>query len=387
MAERPKAERVDCVVIGAGVIGLAAARHLARAGREVVIVEAGPAFGTETSSRNSEVVHAGLYYPPGSLKASLCRSGRDMLYAYLAEHGIEHLRCGKLIVASEEVEIPALRALEARAKANGVEDVRMLDAGAARAMEPELRCVAALASPSTGILDSHGYMLSLLGDAEAAGAVLALNSPVVGGTVGDEGTRLEVGGAAPMTLEARTVVNAAGLGAHALAASLAGFPAEHIPRLWYAKGSYFALNQRPPFTRLVYPLPDQAGLGVHYTRDLAGSGRFGPDVEWIERIDYALDPGRCERFYAAVRRYWPGLRDGALAPDYAGIRPKLVPAGKPAGDFLIQGPEAHRVPGLVNLFGIESPGLTASLAIAEAVGERLNAAGVDPAHHPKEPHM
>ncbi len=369
------AERVECVVIGAGVIGLAVARHLARAGREVVIVEAASAFGTETSARNSEVVHAGLYYAPGSLKAALCRSGRDELYAYLAERGIEHRRCGKLIVAAKEDEVPALRALAARARANGVEDVRMLDGPAARRMEPELRCAAALLSPSTGILDSHGYMLSLLAEAEAAGAVLGLNSPVAGGAVAEDGIRLKVGGAAPMTLAARMVVNAAGLRAHAVAAALAGFPKGHIPQLWYAKGNYFALHQRPPFTMLVYPLPDQAGLGVHYTRDLSGAGRFGPDVEWIERIDYAVDPARCERFYAAVRRYWPGLRDGALAPDYAGIRPKLAPVGAQAADFLIQGPEAHGVPGLVNLFGIESPGLTASLAVAEAVGERLGVPG------------
>lgn len=364
-------ERVDCVVIGAGVIGLAVARHLARSGREVVIVEAAGAFGTETSARNSEVIHAGLYYAEASLKAALCRAGRDRLYAYLAEHGVEHLRCGKLLVATDEAEVPALRALEARARANGVDDVRMLDAASARAMEPELRCVAALLSPSTGILDSHGYMLSLLGEAEAAGAVLALNSPALGGKIGEDGVLLAIGGGAPVRLICRSVVNAAGLGAQAVAHGLAGFPGGCIPPLVLAKGNYFALNQRPPFSRLVYPLPDGAGLGVHYTRDLAGAGRFGPDVEWIERIDYAVDPARGECFYAAVRRYWPGLADGALAPDYAGIRPKIVAAGAPAADFLVQGPEVHGVPGLVNLFGIESPGLTASLAIAEAVGARL----------------
>lgn len=365
------AEEVDCVVVGAGVIGLAVARHLALAGREVVIVEAAQAFGTETSSRNSEVIHAGLYYPQNSLKARLCLAGREKLYAYLAEHGVEHLRCGKLIVAVDDEEIPALRALEACARSNGVDDVRFLDAAAASGLEPELRCKAALLSPATGILDSHGYMLALLGEAEDAGAVLAVGSPVTGGALDDSRVHLSIGGAAPMELTCRAVVNAAGLGAHGVAAALEGFPEDLLPPRALAKGNYFALSQRPPFSRLVYPLPEAAGLGVHYTRDLGGAGRFGPDVEWIDRIDYSVDPARCERFYAAVRRYWPGLRDGALVPAYAGIRPKISAPGAPAADFLIQGPEAHGVPGLVNLFGFESPGLTASLAIAEAVGERL----------------
>lgn len=368
------AEEVDCVVVGAGVIGLAVARHLALAGREVIIVEAAQAFGTETSSRNSEVIHAGLYYPHNSLKARLCLAGRERLYAYLAEHGVEHERCGKLIVAVDDEEIAALRALAARAEANGVDDVRLLAAAAARDLEPELSCRAALLSPATGILDSHGYMLALLGEAEGAGAVLAVGSPVVGGRVDDDGLRLGIGGEAPLELTCRLVVNAAGLGAHSVAAALEGFPNDRLPPRGLAKGNYFALAQRPPFTRLVYPLPEAAGLGVHYTRDLAGAGRFGPDVEWIDRIDYSVDPARCERFYAAVRRYWPGLRDGALVPAYAGIRPKISAPGAPAADFLIQGPEAHGVPGLVNLFGFESPGLTASLAIADAVGERLGCA-------------
>jgi L-2-hydroxyglutarate oxidase LhgO len=268
-----------------------------------------------------------------------------------------------------------LRALEARARNNGVDQVRFLDALTARDLEPEPRCRAALLSPATGILDSHGYMLALLGEAEAAGAALALNSPVVGGCLDENGVLLTIGGEAPLTLACRLVVNAAGLGAHAVAAGLAGFPKQHVPPRALAKGNYFALAQRPPFARLVYPLPEAAGLGVHYTRDLAGAGRFGPDVEWIDRIDYSVDPARCERFYEAVRRYWPGLRDGALVPAYAGIRPKISPPGAPAADFLIQGPEAHGVPGLVNLFGFESPGLTASLAIAQSVAERL---GISP---------
>jgi len=366
-------ERVDCIVIGAGVIGLAIARRLARAGREVIIVEAGKAFGSEISSRNSEVIHAGIYYPARSLKGQLCRSGRDRLYGYLREHGVAHERCGKLIVATSESELPALRALEALARSNGVEDTRWLDAASARAMEPALNCVAALHSPSTGILDSHGFMLSLLGEAEAAGAVLALASPVVAGSICDDGIHLRIGGTAPLDVLASTVVNAAGLGAQVVTAALAGFPGTHIPPLYYAKGSYFALGQRPPFTALVYPLPNEAGLGVHYTRDLAGAGRFGPDVEWVDAPAYDVEAARCATFYAAIRRYWPALEDGALTPAYAGIRPKIAPPGAPAADFVIQGPEVHGVPGLVNLFGIESPGLTSSLAIAERVAAELGA--------------
>jgi L-2-hydroxyglutarate oxidase LhgO len=365
------AERIDCVVIGAGVIGLAVARRLALAGREVIIVEAAGTFGSETSARNSEVIHAGIYYPAASLKARLCRSGRDRLYAYLAAHGIAHARCGKLIVAAGADEIPALRALEAQARANRVEDIRWLDRAAAQAMEPALHCQAALLSPSTGILDSHGFMLNLLGEAEAAGAVLALASPVRGGAIADDGVHLAVGGAQPVDLVSTLVVNAAGLGAHAMAGAIAGFPKACVPPLYYAKGNYFALAQRAPFTHLVYPLPDAAGLGVHYTRDLIGAGRFGPDAEWVDHVDYAVDPERAARFYAAIRRYWPDLRDATLAPAYAGIRPKIHPPGAPAADFVIQGPEAHGITGLVNLFGIESPGLTAALAIAEEVAARL----------------
>ncbi|MBL8660521.1 MAG: NAD(P)/FAD-dependent oxidoreductase [Rhodospirillales bacterium] len=364
-------EQVECVVVGAGVIGLAVARRLARAGFEVIVVEACNTFGSGISARNSEVIHAGIYYPAGSLKARLCRTGRDRLYDYLEQRGIAHARCGKLIVAVGETELAALRALEDRARRNGVEDLRWLDAAAAKAMEPALHCVAALYSPSTGILDSHGFMLSLLGEAEAAGAALALASTVVGGAVSDSGIRLSVDGAEPMDIAASVVVNAAGLGAQAVAAAIAGFPAEHVPPLYYAKGNYFALAQRPPFASLVYPLPDEAGLGVHYTRDLAGAGRFGPDVEWLDRLDFDVDAARADRFYSAIRRYWPELRDGALSPAYAGIRPKIVAPGAPAADFLIQGPETHRIPGLVNLFGIESPGLTAAFAVADEVAARL----------------
>lgn len=364
----------ECVVVGAGVVGLAVARALARAGREVVILEAGPAIGTGISSRNSEVIHAGLYYPTGSAKARLCVAGRRMLYDYCAGHGVPHRRCGKLVVAVDEAQRPALEALHARARANGVEDLRLLDGAEARALEPELTCVAALHSPVTGIVDSHQLMLSLLGEAEAAGAMLALNSPVRGGRATGEGILLDVGGEEPARLSCRMLVNAAGLGAVALAAGLEGFPAARRPAFRMAKGNYFSLAGRCPFHRLIYPLPEPGGLGVHLTLDLGGQGRFGPDVEWIEREDYDVDPARADRFADSIRRWWPGLPADALQPAYAGIRPKLHGPGEEAADFVIQGPAEHGVPGLVNLFGIESPGLTACLAIADAVAARLAAA-------------
>ncbi len=361
---------VDTAVVGAGVVGLAAARALARRGREVVILEAADAIGTGISSRNSEVIHGGLYYEPGSRKAALCVKGRRLLYAYCAEHGIPHRRCGKLVVAAE-AQRPALEALHARATANGVEGLALLDGAAARALEPEIACAAALWSPETGIVDSHQLMLSLLGEAEAAGAVLALNSPVPGGAVAQGGIVLDVGGAEPARLRCRAVVNAAGLGAVRLASALEGFPAASLPAFGLAKGNYFSLAGRCPFRHLIYPLPEPGGLGVHLTLDLGGQGRFGPDVEWVTTEDYAVDAGRAGRFAAAVRQWWPGLPADALQPAYAGIRPKLHGPGEPAADFLIQGPGAHGVAGLVNLFGIESPGLTASLAIAEAVADGL----------------
>jgi L-2-hydroxyglutarate oxidase LhgO len=364
-------ETVDCVVIGAGVVGLAVARALAIAGREVIVVEAAEGIGTETSSRNSEVIHAGIYYPKGSLMARTCVAGRRMLYAYCAERGVPHLNCGKLIVATDEAESARLAEIKGRAEANGVEGMRLLGAAEAMAMEPNLRCTAALLSPSTGIVDSHSYMLALQGDAEAHGAMFAFNSPVTRGRVVDGGVEIEVGGTEPMTLRCRLLVNSAGLHAPTLARKIAGMPSDRVPTAYYAKGNYFTLTGRSPFSRLIYPVPVPGGLGVHITVDMGGQAKFGPDVEWIDSIeggiDYTVDPHRADKFYAAVRRYWPGLEDGALQPGYAGIRPKTVPQGAPAQDFVIQGPAEHGVPGLINLFGIESPGLTASLALAGQV--------------------
>lgn len=364
-------ETVDAVVIGAGVVGLAAARALAEAGREVLILEAAEAIGTGTSARNSEVIHAGLYYPPGSLKGRLCVAGRDALYAYCAGRGVAHRRCGKLIVATDEAQVGALHDIERAARGNGVRDLRWLEADAIGAMEPALRAVKALHSPSTGIVDSHGLMLALLADAEARGAVLALRSPVRAGRCREDGIELEVGGDEPMQLRARAVVNSAGLDAQAVAASLEGMPPSAIPRRHLARGHYFTLSGRSPFAHLIYPVPEPGGLGVHATLDLGGQVKFGPDVEWIDAIDYHVDPARAARFVAAVRRYWPGLPDDALQPGYAGIRPKLSGPGAPAADFRVDGPAVHGVPGLVHLYGIESPGLTACLALARLVLERL----------------
>lgn len=360
-------EQVDCVVVGAGVVGLAVARALALRGREVLILEQHGSIGSETSARNSEVIHAGLYYPTGSLKARLCVSGRQQLYAYLEERGLPHRRCGKLLVATADEQRGALASLQTQALANGVDDLQPLDAAAARALEPALACVAALWSPSTGIVDTHALMLSYLGDAENAGATLALHSPVERAALRPGGIELQVGGADPMTLHARCVVNAAGLHAQALAQRFDGLAPQQVPPRFLAKGSYFTLAGRSPFSRLIYPMPDAAGLGVHLTLDLGGQARFGPDVEWVDQLDYTVDPRRGDSFYAAVRAYWPGLADGALQPGYAGIRPKAVGPGAAAADFLIEGPARHGVPGLVNLFAIESPGLTASLAIGEQV--------------------
>ena len=357
----------DAVVIGAGAVGLATARALALKGREVLVLEKERWIGSHTSSRNSEVIHAGLYYPEGSLKARFCVAGRDRLYAYCAERGVPYSRLGKLIVACRDEEIPALGGIRRKAAANGVTNLEPVDAATAREMEPALACVAALHSPSTGIVDSHGLMLAYQADAEAAGAMVVLRTPVLGGRLGGRGFLLEVGGDEPMSLECSLLVNSAGLWAPALARRIAGIPPAGIPHDYFCRGVYFTLSGRAPFRRLIYPVPEAAGLGTHLTLDLAGQARFGPDVEWIDGVDYTVDPRRGDRFYAAIRTYWPGLKDGALQPGYAGIRPKISGPGEPAADFLVQGPVAHGVPGLVNLYGIESPGLTASLAIADHV--------------------
>jgi L-2-hydroxyglutarate oxidase LhgO len=360
------ADTVDCVVIGAGVVGLAVARRMAQRGLETLLLETEAEIGSGTSSRNSEVIHAGIYYPAGSLKAQLCRTGHKLLYEFCHDRGVEYRRCGKLIVAASEHERAALERITAAARANDVNDLVWLTRAEARAREPELECRFALHSPSTGIVDSHAFMLALLGDLEAAGGVLALRSAVSGGVCGSSGIRLRI--ADDSELQARIVVNCAGLQAQAVAGALDGLAPGAIPPLYLAKGNYYVLRGKCPFSHLIYPAPEAAGLGTHLTLDLSGQGRFGPDVEWIERIDYAVDPRRAERFYSAIRAYWPALPDGALTPGYAGIRPKLQAPGGPPADFLIHGPQTHGVPGLVNLFGIESPGLTAALAIAEHVG-------------------
>jgi len=362
-------EEVDCIVVGAGVVGLAVARALALAGRDVIVLDAAEGIGTETSSRNSEVIHAGIYYPAGSLMARFCVAGRQALYAYCAEKGVPHRNCGKLIAATDAREDALLAGIQRRAEANGVEGMRVLSAAEAAALEPNLRCTSALHSPATGIIDSHAYMLALQGDAEHAGAVCVFLSPVTGGRVARGGVDVFVGGTEPMDLRCRLLVNAAGLHAPHLARHIDGMPADRVPVPYYAKGNYFTLAGRSPFTRLIYPVPVPGGLGVHLTIDLGGQARFGPDVEWVETLDYAVNPARADSFYAAVRKYWPALKDGALQPGYAGIRPKILPPGKGSQDFVVQGPQTHGVPGLINLFGIESPGLTASLALADHVLE------------------
>jgi L-2-hydroxyglutarate oxidase LhgO len=365
-------DTIDTAVIGAGVIGLAVARRLAHAGHEVVVLEAADAIGTITSSRNSEVIHAGIYYPKDSLRARLCVPGKRALYRYCAERGVGHRRAGKLLVAVEDAEIAGLEAIRAKAAANGVGDLKRLEAAEARALEPELRCRAALFSPSSGVVDSHGLMLALQGDAEDKGAAIAFGSPVTGGEARRDGIVLEVGGETEVRVLARTVVNCAGLDAQRLARTIRGARADAIPPLHCGKGSYFTLAGRSPFRHLIYPVPGGSGwLGVHVTLDLAGRARFGPDLEWVAEPNYDVDPARADKYYPAIRRYWPGLPDGALQPGYAGVRPKLAPPGEPERDWAILGPEDTGVPGLVNLFGIDSPGLTACLAIADQVGRKL----------------
>ena len=362
-------EEVDCVVAGAGVVGLAVARALALSGREVLLLDSAEGIGTETSSRNSEVIHAGIYYPANSLMARFCVEGRRQLYPYLREKGVPHRQCGKLIVATSAQEDAMLAGIKQRAEANGVEGMRVLTSAEALEFEPALRCTSALLSPMTGIIDSHAYMLALQGDAEHAGTIPVFFSPVLGGRAKDRHIEVDVGGADPMTLRCRLFINSCGLHAPRVARGIVGMPGDRIPTEYFAKGNYFTLAGRSPFSRLIYPVPVPGGLGVHLTIDLGGQARFGPDVEWIDTIDYTVDPRRSDSFYDAVRRYWPDLKDGALHPGYAGIRPKIVPKGAPGQDFVVQGPQTHGVPNLINLFGIESPGLTASLAIADHVLE------------------
>jgi L-2-hydroxyglutarate oxidase LhgO len=356
---------IEVVVAGAGVIGLAIARALALDGREVMVLEAADAFGTVTSSRNSEVIHAGIYYPRGSLKARLCVDGRERLYEYCEAHGVPHRRCGKLIVATSMDQLSELEKIKAAAAANGV-ILEQLSAMQARALEPRLQCTGALLSPTTGIIDSHSYMLSLLGEAERRDATLVCESNVTEAHLESDGILVSVNGG-ETRLRAKLLVNSAGLGAPALAAKIEGFPQEFVPRGYLAKGNYFMLAGRSPFSRLVYPVPEPGGLGVHLTLDLAGRARFGPDVQWVEKMDYAVDPSRGDRFYGEVRKYWPELPDGALEPGYSGMRPKISAPGAPNADFRIEGASTHGVAHVINLFGIESPGFTASLSIADEV--------------------
>ncbi len=359
--------QLDAVIIGGGVIGLALARALTLRGREVTLLESEARLGQHTSSRNSEVIHAGIYYPPGSLKARLCVDGKGLLYAYAEAAGVEYRKLGKIIVATRDDEVPALENIHKNALNCGVNDLEWLEAKDVATLEPAVTAVRGLLSPSTGIVDSHSFMSALRRDAVAGGAEIVTSSPVVGGRVVDAGGfELDIGGAEPTTVTCRTVVNAAGLWAQNVARSMRGVPSSSIPEQYFAKGHYFTLSGKSPFSRLVYPVPVPGGLGVHVTVDLAGQARFGPDVSWIDGIDYGFEDGREARFYVAIRGYFPALGAGALVPGHTGIRPKLAPSGAPAQDFVIQTAAEHGVPGLINLYGIESPGLTAALALANA---------------------
>jgi L-2-hydroxyglutarate oxidase LhgO len=361
---------IECAVIGAGVVGLSVARAIALSGRDVIVLEEAEGIGTGTSSRNSEVIHAGIYYPANSLKARLCVEGRRALYDYCRARNIAHRQCGKIIVAADTSQLAALRAIAARAETNGVDDLATLDASALRALEPEVAGVGALLSPSTGIIDSHAFMLSLQGEAEAAGALFAFRTPVTSAKAASAGIIVMTGGMAPTELLARHVILAAGLAAPALAANLIGIRKQAVPIPYFSKGNYFALSRRVPFSHLIYPVPEPGGLGIHLTLDLAGQARFGPDVEWLnghdhQTLNFDVEATRANRFYASIRRYWPALADGELQPSYCGIRPKIAPPGQPDADFLVQDQSAHGVKGLIALFGIESPGLTAALALAQ----------------------
>ncbi|NRG19155.1 NAD(P)/FAD-dependent oxidoreductase [Rhizobiales bacterium] len=368
-------EKVETVIIGAGVVGLAIARRLALKGHEVVVLERHGLIGSETSSRNSEVIHAGIYYPTGSLKARACLQGRDMLYRFCEDHKVPHAKTAKLIVATSEDQLSELKAIGDKAGDNGVNDLRFLSREEALALEPALQAHGALLSPSTGIIDSHAFMLALQGDMEENGGFLALNTEAAALSRRDTGGfRVETCAEGGFTLDCRNLVVSAGLSSSSLMNEFRGIPDSYrVPRTYYAKGNYFRLaSGRAPFSRLIYPVPEPGGLGVHLTLDLGGQARFGPDVEWVDAVDYHVDPARGERFYEAIRRYWPDLADDALTPDYCGIRPKVAGPGEPAADFLVHGPKAHGTEGLVALYGIESPGLTSSLMIAEVVAEELS---------------
>ena len=367
-------EQVDCVVIGAGVVGLAVAREMALQGRETILLEREAAFGTISSARNSEVIHAGIYYPKDSLKAKLCVQGNRLLYEYCRTHQVATQPYGKLIVASDDSQVNDLQAILYKAQNNGVPEIKIISGAQAITLEPQLQCAAAILSSSTGIVDSHGYMLSLLGGFEDAGGMVAYQSPLMSakpiGNNAEGGFELEIGGADGMHIQTKLLINCAGMSAPALAQKIAGLAKEQIPKAYFAKGNYFSLMGKSPFSHLIYPIPEPGGLGVHLTLDMGGQAKFGPDVEWLEidtedQIDYTVDQKRGEGFYAAVRRYWPGLKDGVLQPDYSGVRAKIVPPNAPAGDFCFDGPEHHNLQGLFNLYGFESPGLTSSLAIAK----------------------
>lgn len=362
---------MQVLVIGAGVVGLAAARAAARAGHEVVLAEKTAGIGNGISSRNSEVIHGGLYYPTGSLRARHSVRGRHMLYEFCASHGVPHRKCGKLVVAANDAEVERVEAIMAQGRTNGAEGLEIIDGQAARALEPQLQCQAALRSPETGILDVHSYMLALEGDLEDAGGAIAFNTPVLGAKRANGQWAVRFGGAEAGEFAFDAVINCAGLGAQEVARGMEDYPATRIPRQVLAKGNYFTFTGKPAFTRLIYPTPMPGGLGVHVTLDLAGRMRFGPDVEWIEQENYEVDPKRADIFYERIRTYWPALPDHSLAPDYAGIRPKLTGKGEPAADFMIDAPAQHGLPGLVQLFGIESPGLTSSLSLGEEVASYL----------------
>lgn len=362
---------MDVLVIGAGVVGLACARALARRGHSVIVAERENGIGSGVSSRNSEVIHAGLYYPTGSARARHCVRGRKLLYEYCASHGVPAKRCGKLVVATTELEQAKIEGIGEQGRQNGVDGLSMVDARRARTLEPNIACTAALVSAETGIVDSHAFMLAMQGDIEDASGNLALNADILGLARTPVGWEVRYGGADGGTMVVDAVVNAGGLGAQAIAGVTEGFPADRVPRLVYAKGNYFGCLGRPAFSRLIYPAPVDGGLGTHLTLDMAGRMRFGPDVEWVDSLDYEVDPARGESFYDSIRRYWPGLPDGALVPDYSGIRPKLTGPGEKPADFAIDGPEEHGLARHVALFGIESPGLTSALSIADEVADKL----------------